>query len=97
MEKCVEEEHGRLAGQQMCVACRMLFERELRLEEEKASTFLPWSQRPHWSGLEFLIGMESYVIFCRQNPSVRLFVYRQVESGGEIYQEYKSEPSSQDS
>ena len=96
MEKCVEEEHGRLAGQQMCVACRMLFERQLRLEEEKASTFLPWSQRLDWSGLDFPIGMESYEIFCRQNPSVRLFVYRQVEAGGEIYQEFKSEPPKHD-
>ena len=96
MDRCVGEGHVRLDGQHLCLACSLLFEHQLQKEEEKASTFLPWSERLDWSGLEFPIGLESYDLFCRQNPSVRLFVYRQVEAGGEIYQEYKSEPSNED-
>ena len=87
-ERCERESHQ--VGEGLCTFCTKLWESEVSSKSVFAKTFLPWKDEVNWSGLEFPIGSDSYKTFCHNNPQIRLFIYRQVVQGGDVFQEFKS-------
>lgn len=89
LRRCEAGGHKEEEG--LCTFCSKMWEREVSSQSQFAKTFLPYVDRVNWDGLEFPIGAFSYKKFCQNNPEIRLFVYRQIDQGGDVFQEFRSE------